>query len=172
MSFAQTTHARPSLRRRGFTLIEAALVTSIIGFGVMSMLTLLASGTAANNQATELTMGLNLAKNIREMSLGLQFADPTTPAHWGPETGETLATYDDVDDLDGRTFSPPIDARRQTLSNYSGWAQQVTVETVDPALLTGAVPKGSAPGNRVIVNVTHNGKNICSMSWMTFDTTN
>jgi len=53
--------------RRGFTLIEAALTTVIIGVGVMSMMQLLAAGTASNLGSAELTTGINLAKNIREI---------------------------------------------------------------------------------------------------------
>src|SRR5262249_31563332 len=83
-------------RGRGFTVIEGALVTSIISFGVVAMLQLLAAGTVSNGEGAEMTTAINLARNIREMMLGLSVADPQTPTHWGVEAGETLATYDDV----------------------------------------------------------------------------
>lgn len=133
------------------------------------MLALLGAGTSANANAADLTTAINLAKNIREMSLGLKFADPAFPTHWGAETGETLATYNDVDDLDGKSFGPPIDARRQTLSSFASWRQSVVVETVDPDLLTATVPKGSTPANRVTVTISHNGKSVYSMFWYVFD---
>ena len=105
---------RPRLMRRaGFTLIEAALTTAIIGFGVVSMMGLLATGTTNNKDSAQLTTGLQLARSIREMSVSLPFSDPTTPAHFGKEGGETLATFDDLDDLDGFVASPPVNARRQ-----------------------------------------------------------
>lgn len=77
--------------RRGFTLLEAALVTCIVGVGVTALLQLMAAGTVSNTAGTELTTGLTLAKNIREMTLGLAFADPKSahrwdtlnPPHWG-----------------------------------------------------------------------------------------
>src|SRR6266581_3800902 len=88
--------------RRGFTLIEAAITTVIIGVGCVAMLQLLASGTMANHDGAELTTGMNLAGNIRECMTGLRYADATTPTHWGPEAGETgVALYNDVDDFDG-----------------------------------------------------------------------
>jgi hypothetical protein len=145
------------------------MVTSIVGFGVVSMLQLLAAGTVCNSEGTELTTALNLAKNIREMSLGLAVADPTNPTHWGAETGETLATYDDIDDYSGQTFSPPIDARRNSLTPYGTWQQRVTVETVDPNRLTLVVPNGSQPSIKVTVTVSHNGKDITDVSWLMFD---
>lgn len=155
--------------RRGFTLIESALVTVIIGLGVVAMLELLATGTKTNVSGTQLTTAIHLARNIRELSLGLAFCDPQTPANWGVESGETLATYDDLDDLDGRTFSPPIDARRQSLAAYANWQQSIIVETVDPGRLTLSVPKGSQPVNRITVIVSHQGKPIYRTSWLAVD---
>lgn len=160
-----------SSHRRGFTLIEASLATTIIGIGVLAMLQLLAAGTMANSEGTELTTGMNLAKNIRELSLGLAYTDPTQPLHWGPETGEILASYDDINDLAGQSFSPPIDARRQVLSDYANWQQTVTVQSVNPDRLTTPVIPNSpdVPATRVTVTVTHNNHFVCDLSWYTFD---
>jgi len=156
--------------RRGFTLIESALVTTIISVGVLAMLQLLATGTSNNQDSTDLTTATNLARNIRELTLGLSFSDPTTPSHWGPESGEALAGFDDLDDLDGQSFSPPIDARRQSLANMSAWRQTIAVDTVDPDLLTAAVPKGSAPANRITVTIRHHERVVCTTSWVRLDT--
>jgi len=165
------TPSRPSRApRRGFTLIEAALVTAIISIGVVAMLELLAVGTISNGNGAEQTTAMNLAKNIREMTFGMAPCDPTNPTNWGLETGETTAaSYDDIDDLDGITFSPPIDARRQTLSSYSNWSQTITVKTVDPNRLTLTVPNGSAGALRITCQIKHNGKDVAWMSWIAFD---
>ena len=160
---------RPPRRGRGFTLMEAALVTVIIGVGVVAMMELLAAGTVVNRDGAESTTAMNLARNVREMSLGLAFADPTDPTHWGLESGETLATCDDIDDLDGATFTPPIDARRMVLSDMQGWAQAITVQSVDPNRLSFVTVRGTTPANRVTVTVTHFGKPIYSMSWLAMD---
>ena len=158
---------RRSRPRGGFTLVEAAIVTAIVGIGCVTMLALLAAGTVSNATGTELTTAINLAQSIREMSLGLSFADPTTPTHWGVESGETsVALYDDLDDLDGRTFSPPIDARRLPLANSDTWAQRVTVKSVDPNRLTLDVPNGSTPTSRVTVIVSHRGHDVYQTSWL------
>lgn len=133
------------------------------------MVGLLAAGTVSNNDGAEMTTALNLAKNVREMCLGLKFYDPIEPSHWGAESGEALATYNDLDDLDGQSFSPPIDARRQSLTDYTNWTQAVTVQSVDPNLLTATVPNGSTPALRITCTVSHNSKQICSMSWYQFD---
>jgi hypothetical protein len=156
-------------KRTGFTLIEAALVTSIVGIGVLAMLQLLAAGTASNSAGAQMTTALNLAKGIREMSMGLSFTDDVTPTNWGPDAGETIGTYDDIDDLDGAVFNPPIDALRLTLTDYASWEQRVIVQSVDPDRITVAVPNGTSPAVRVTVTLMHNGRRVTEISWTTFD---
>ena len=107
------------------------MVTVIIGVGVVGMLELLAAGTMSNSKGTELTTAINLANNIREVSLGMQFRDPDQPTVWNTKEATVLA-YRDIKDLDGCQFSPPLDVRRQPIANYVNWRQKVTVDTVDP----------------------------------------
>ena len=152
--------------RGGFTLIECALTMVIIGVGTVGMLQLMAAGTMSNAESSEMLTGLNLANHIREMSRGMKFADPTTPSNWGSESGEATATYDDLDDLDAKTFQPPIDARRQSLSDYSSWKQVVTVETMNPSSISTATTKGSQPFNRLTVKLYKNGNEVCQLSWL------
>jgi len=171
MSFVQTpkTFRSNRPRRSGFTLIEAALVTTIISFGVLAMLQLLAVGTVSNNDGAQMSTAINLAKGIREMMVGMSIADPATPTHWGSEAGENLATYNDIDDFDGKTYSPPIDARRTSIAALNDWSQSIRVQTVDPNLLTSTVPNGTTAAVRVTVTVSHNGKQITTYSWVAFD---
>src|SRR5437016_2991276 len=82
--------------QRGFTLIEAAIVTVLVGIGVVSILELLAVGSNANRISQNTVSAVNLAGSIHELSLALAFTDPQTANHWGVETGEALAGYDDI----------------------------------------------------------------------------
>ena len=123
--------------RRGFTLIEAALVTVIIGVGVVGMLELLAVGTETNSDGTELTTAMNLANNIREISLGMDFYDPNDTADGSagaPKTWNTkeltVDLYDNVLDLDDCEFNPPLNGAREKMDGYSSWTQVVKVESV------------------------------------------
>src|SRR5687767_15055047 len=97
--------------RRGFTLIESMMVTVIIGVGVMGMLQLLATGTMANGESTELTTAVQLANNINELCVRTKYKDLRT----------NIATSG------GRLYSPPIDGRGRPLVGYSEWAQFVTI---------------------------------------------
>ena len=57
-------HASPGAaaqrgRSRGFTLIEAAIVTAIVGIGIVGVLELLAAGSMSNAESTKLTTATN-----------------------------------------------------------------------------------------------------------------
>src|SRR3954462_2106994 len=76
-----------STARRGFTLIEAAIVTAIVGFGIVGVLQLMTAGTMANIDSADLTTAMGLASNIHERALGVkydqmftQFNDKTYPS--------------------------------------------------------------------------------------------
>jgi hypothetical protein len=153
--------------RRGFTLIEAAMVTVIIGVGVVGMLELLAAGTMSNTKGTELTTAINLANNVREITLGMQFVDPELPTTWGTQEGN-VGAYDDIKDLDGCTFSPPLDVRRQPIASYVNWKQKIRVDTVDPnnvKLALGTKDPREVTA-RVTVTIEHAGADVYTMSWL------
>jgi hypothetical protein len=164
--------ARRPRRRGGFTLIEAATTTVIVGVGCVAMLQLLAAGSMANREGTELTTAVYLAGNVRECLTGVAFSDPLVKGTWGAEPNETtLSSYDDLDDFDNKVFSPPMDARRKSLGNdYIGWSQSIIVQSVKPDDLKTVMPHVTLdpslrPFSRVTVNIKHNGKTVYTQSW-------
>ena len=154
-------------RRRGFTLIEATLALVIIGVGVVALLELLAAGTLSPGVGTELTTAVNLASNVHEIAMYLPFNDPGNGASTSTKETGGPANYNDIWDLNGDTYSPPLDVRRQPISSYTNWAQKVTVQSVAPDNLTAARPNTvTLPNARVTVTITHNGKYVYSESWI------
>jgi type II secretory pathway pseudopilin PulG len=157
--------------RRGFTLMEASLVTVVIGVGVVAMLQLLAAGTLANGYSNEQTTAVNLANNVHEISLGLPFYDPdtlpkATPAWSTPENASNTA-FDDILDLDGKTFNPPIDVNRNSIANADAWTQQVSVKSVGGDQMSSVRPNTVAePTALVTVTILHNNKAVYQMSWV------
>ena len=141
------------LRRRsaGFTLIEAAMTTVIVGVGFVAMLQLLTTGTATNIQSAATTTGLNLARNVREMTLEMP--------------------YNQLGTLNGKTYSPAVDNRGNALTDFADWSQQVTVQAADPDGLTRTVVDATPAARRITVTVTRNGEQACSVSWYVFDGT-
>jgi prepilin-type N-terminal cleavage/methylation domain-containing protein len=134
---------RPGTRRhRGFTLIETALATIIVGVGVLAMVSAQAAFHKKNAWSTHASIAMALANEIREMTWNLPQRDPVTgDFFWGPEANElSFVDYDDLDDFDGDggglIFSAglgngPINARREIIPNMDGWSQIVRVFNVD-----------------------------------------
>jgi len=124
-------HSPVRLERRGFTLIEAALTTFIIGTAVLATVQLFAACTQQNSVAAQGTTAMLLASHIQEAMAGLPVLDPSyANTYFGPEPGEVLRTYNDVDDFDGSSFNPPIDSTRTQIPQMAQYTQAVTVVPV------------------------------------------
>src|SRR4029453_4687232 len=95
---------------RGFTLMEASLAVLIVAYGFLATMELFASCAAENQRSAQMTTAQMLCTNVQEMTTGLAFRDPFyATATWGKEAGESMTTFNDVDDFDGISFNPPID---------------------------------------------------------------
>ena len=144
----QSARRSPRCQRRGFTLIEAAMTTVIVGIGVLALMELLASGTVSNIRGTEMTTGVNLAKNIRELALQKTFAE--LPA------------------MNNVSRKPPIDSRGEELTDMSEWQQEIKVESVNPGLLTTPLPAETPQALRITATINRNGRKVCDLQWFSF----
>ena len=163
-----TTRFVPGGRRRrvGFTLVETALATVIIGTGVLAMVSAHQVLLEKNEWSTMASTAALLGNEIREMTLNLPRHDPVTnQAYWGPEPDEsTVMDFDDVDDFDGPggglVFSAtmgngPIDANRSIIGDMDGWEQVVRVRNVDPFDILTPLEDGTSEMVRVEVEILH-----------------
>jgi hypothetical protein len=168
----------PALRRRrhrrGFTIIEAALATVIIGTGVLAILAAQQAYHRKNMWSQRMATGVQLANELRELTLPLPMHDPLSGnSNLGPESDEYTAgvpdpkLFDDLDDFAGTvtsgkgsgvTISPPINGLRQDIAGLEGWSQKVTVANVLPENIgvSDALtqPLGSTNTVRISVTVT------------------
>ncbi len=135
-----------------FTLVEAAFAVAITGV----LLTAAAGtfGTIARNRQIEAERRLAhpLAQQLMAEILSAAFVDPGTSPTFGPETGETRATFNDVDDYNGLSEGPPATRAGVAMTGYAGWTRAVSVAYVDPATL--AVSALATPLKRITVTVT------------------
>ncbi len=141
---AANRRRRPGKRHRGFTLIETALATVIVGVGVLAMVSAQAAFHQKNAWSSHASIATQLGNEIRELTWSLPPHDPVTgDSFWGPEgDNETwVGDFDDLDDFDGAgdglIFSAglgngPINARREIISNMDGWSQTIRVFNLDP----------------------------------------
>jgi len=151
----------------GFSLIEALIAILLVGFAMASLLAANGAFTKANGAGTDLSTAEFLIEQIREFSTLLPVIDPETEAAvFGPESGEVLANYDDLDDFDGANFSPPIGADRSPLTDLAAFSQQITVENVNASNFEQAVADHGSPFVRVTVRVYLNSREISSERWL------
>jgi type II secretory pathway pseudopilin PulG len=163
---ARSRHRPPGGRRhrRGFTLIEAALTTAITGIAFVAIMELFSACTQQNRIGSNMTTAMLLAGHVQETMAGLQFNDPVVGrANFGPEIGQTLGSYDDIDDFDGQNLNPPIDALRRRIPELAQFTQSVIVMPVyatqlssnaDPA--APAIPRTAYTGAaRVTVRILY-----------------
>lgn len=140
--------------RQGFTLIEAMLALIIVGVGVTAMMNLFAACTRQNAAAANITTAMLLAENIQETMASLSFSDPAFgKTYFGPEPGQTLASYDDIDDFDSRTFNPPIDSTRAPIAGLPNYQQAVSVWPIYPNKLN----SNTNPASPDISQTTYTG---------------
>jgi type II secretory pathway pseudopilin PulG len=114
---ATRTRRGASGHPRGFTLIEAALATIIIGVGVVALVEAHQAFMRTNQWSSHAAAATYLGNELREYMRELPKHDPAsglwfdsgTLQGWGRETGEvTLADFDDLDDFDGIAFGSGI----------------------------------------------------------------
>jgi len=139
----------------------------LVGLAIASLVASNSAFTKANGAGTDLSTAEFLVEQIRELTALLPVIDPgSTIWTFGPEVGETLATYDDSDDFDGTSFSPPINANRLPLNDLAAYSQQITVENVNTSNFEQVVADTTSPFVRVTVRVYLNSKEISSTSWL------
>jgi len=173
------SHPR-SHRASGFTLIEAALTTVIVGTGILAMVAAQQAFHKKNDWAQRTGTAMLLANELRELTLVMPSHDPfTATTVVGPELDEvSVNDFDDVDDFAGPTvagvgqgtdFDPPINALRQPIANMNGWSQHIEVINVFPDNIASdfAQPLGSTDLMRVTVTVNYQPPNAAESSAVT-----
>ena len=175
-STSHQDHSKPRAMplRSGFTLVESALATVIIGTGVLAIVFAQQTFHAQNNWAMQAATGMRLASEIREMTFNLPRHDPVTANDtWGPESNELgVIDYDDVDDFDGAVFSydlgnGPLSSMRESILNMQGWSQHIEVFSVDPFDIHTIVGDGTSEMVRVEVIVEYQSAAALSPSEIT-----
>lgn len=150
----------------GFSLIEVLIAIILVGLAIVSLVAANSSFTKANAAGTNLSTAEFLVEQIRELTTLLPVIDPNTETSmFGPEEA-SLADYDDLDDFDGASFSPPISADREVLNDFAAFSQQITVENVNAADFEQVVSNHSSFFVRVTVEVFLNSREISSSSWI------
>lgn len=127
----------------GLTLVEA--VISILIVAVMLVAVLSTLGGVARSHLVQKAFGKEQALGMALLTevLGARYEDANAPGGWGPESGESSTPrtdFDDVDDYDGWTASPPQKNDGTQLAACAGWRRSVSVTLVNPGTLNASSP--------------------------------
>lgn len=154
------------MNRAGFTLIEVLVAIILVGLAVVALVGANTAFTSANGLGAELSTAEFLIEQIRELTTTLPVIDPETEtAVFGPEEA-SLSAYDDIDDFNGSSFSPPIAGNRSTLNDFSSYRQTVQVENVSKADFEQVVTNHTSDFVRVTVKVYLGTKLVSTAQWI------
>ena len=167
--------------RGGFTLIEVAVATIIVGVGLAALMVSVESSTRVNDVGGRLAQGTFLAQEIREWTLALPFSTPN-PLHVGnppgPDGIDPHVFVDDLDDLMGVTFKPPqngnkftkegIEEPEHVMTALPDWSQTITMAWRDPNNVAAPAPGGPGTSDVIYVHVdvAYRDRTVYSTNWL------
>ena len=124
-------------RRGGFTLIEAAICSVIVGLMLAAALNAAGAARSRQQHNTDRQTALVLAQSLMDEILDRAYEDADTPLLLGPELGEDQQrreTLDDVDDYERLSENPPRETDGTDASGFNNsWTRTVSVGWVTSA---------------------------------------
>jgi MSHA pilin protein MshD len=118
-----------------FTVMEAVISTVIVTVMLVAALNTVGASRITQHKAVLVSRGRMFAESLMTEILEQSYQNPTEPHVFGLEAGEagpTRAAYNDVDDYNGWSESPPVAKDGTALPNSANWNRTVTVEWVNP----------------------------------------
>ena len=150
---------RPHLAR-AFTLIEAVGSVLIVAVMFVAVMSTVGAARMSQYKMSGRSRGTALAQDLMAEIIQQPYEDPED----GPgaismdsgESGGSRADFDDVDDYDGWSASPPEQRDGTVMPDLPGWSRQVAVAWINTSDTTTGV--GAETGaKRITVTVKHNG---------------
>lgn len=127
-------------RRRGLSLVEAMICCVIVSLAVVAAMRLLGASGTALKVAGDRAVARELANSLMTEILSQNYKDPGLLPLFGREVTELLtsrANWNDVDDYDGYTDSPPTDKSGLAVPGApSNWSRSVSVNWANPSTPT------------------------------------
>jgi MSHA pilin protein MshD len=143
-------------RRRGLSLVEAVLAVALTAVLILMSLSSMGSIAKGRQVANQAYQGTMLAEQLMTEICQNAYSDPQGGTTFGPETSDitnpaTRNLFDDVDDYNNWSETPPRNKDGTTVANFTGWTRTVAVAYIDPATMAvSATDKGT---KRVTVTV-------------------
>ena len=143
-----------------FTLVEMLMTITLMGVGLTASMRVLPILIKASEIGQESQVALRLASDLMAEMATLPYQDPDGSATFGTETGEGTSTrtnFDDIDDYDDWTGSPPEQKDGTEDAGGTGYARTVAVVCVDADDFTQVEADGDTLPKRITITVTRAG---------------
>src|SRR3954453_13950823 len=145
--------------KRGLTLIEVVASTMIVSLMAVAALNALAAATKSSNSIGNRAVAAGLADELMSEIMMQSYSDPDGSPVFGHESGESTSVrsaFDDVDDYNGWSASPPQYRDGTTIPDRTNWRQRVAVTYVVPTTptTTSATDQGA---KRIRVSIEYQG---------------
>lgn len=135
----------------------------IVGGAFVASLNTIASARASQAVAAQQRLGLVLAEDLMAEILSHPYKEGTTLGiELGENTGDR-SNYDDIDDYQGWTSTPPTDVDGNEIAGAGDYTRSVSVQRVelwDPT----AASLSDQGMLRIIVTVTRGGKAVAQLT--------
>jgi type II secretory pathway pseudopilin PulG len=147
-------------------MIEALVAMVIIGVMLAAAMRTVAASRVGQVWNSDRLKGHALAMDLMGEILDQAYVDPGALPLFGPEVSELLAgrsVYNDVDDYNGWSESPPAQRDGTLIPGLTGWKRQVDVAWVTAADVTqtSLVETGI---KRIVITVAKNGKTVAKVT--------
>jgi len=143
--------------RRSFTLVEAVISTVLVGIMLVAAINTLGATAVSKRNIEHQALGYTLAADLMAEILSQAYEEPDDKPEFGRESSESSGDredWDDVDDYDGWSATPPETKDEVELDGYDQWTRSVEVAFVKPTNLN---ELGASTGvKRITVTVAHN----------------
>jgi prepilin-type N-terminal cleavage/methylation domain-containing protein len=138
---APSQQARDRVSARGFSLVEVIVCIGIVGIMMVAALNTVAMAKQSQRIMGDRARGQLLAVDLMSEILTLPYEDPEdTDVSFGPGADESTTSdrslFDDVDDYNGWSATPPQRKDGTTLTDLTGWQRSVSVSWINPNTLT------------------------------------
>ncbi|MBL8764523.1 MAG: hypothetical protein JNM07_09680 [Phycisphaerae bacterium] len=154
---------RPA-RRRGFSLVEAAISVVLVGGVVVASLGGISAALRSARAASDRARASQLAGDLMTEILSCPVDDPLLPSGVtdAPPTTVDRRSCNDIDDYAALADTPPKDRDGTPISGYTSWSRRVTVQWVLAA--TPETPSNADTGlRRITVTVWRNGTELARL---------
>jgi type II secretory pathway pseudopilin PulG len=157
LPFEHVRHRRAV--KRGLTLVEAIISIVVIGVMLVAALNTVGASQTAQRKTADRQRGMLLAQDLMSEIFQQHFEDPgLAPGNFGlgaDEVGDgSRALWDDVDDYNGWSASPPQSKDGTELSDLDGWRRSVSVAWATPGNF-GAPAPGDTGVKQITVTVEY-----------------